>query len=359
MPTIGDLRQRQALPLEAKVSMTKVRIREWYNHFNGDVCVSFSGGKDLTVLAHLVHDMYPGVPLVFVNTGLEYPEIQTFARRIGAEFLRPKMQFSEVVSKYGYPIISKEVSLAIYYARRISKNITVNKSNNDNHWEEIKYGEKSTEYYQRKLLGEKKFVKDGKEISDLFNLNKWLTLCCETSFMISNKCCSVMKKTPIMAYQRKSHLYPILGTLAEESRLREQAWLRHGCNAFESKKKSSQPLSFWTEQDILKYIKTRGLEIASVYGEIVGVDDQGFEYEPLPGVDCKLKCSGCQRTGCIFCAYGQHLVKDETKFQMLARTHPRQYEYCIKGGEMVDGKWQPNKEGLGLGKVLDYIDVKY
>lgn len=121
MPTINDLRQRQALPLRAKVLMTQNRIREWYNHFDGDVYVSFSGGKDSTVLAHLVHDIYPDVPLVFCNTGLEYPEIQSFARKMGAEFIRPKMQFSEVISKYGYPIISKETSEAINGARRLKK----------------------------------------------------------------------------------------------------------------------------------------------------------------------------------------------------------------------------------------------
>ncbi len=119
MPDKEVLRQYQALPLMAKVHMTQARIREWYEHWNGSVYVSFSGGKDSTVLAHLVHEFYPDVPLVFVNTGLEYPEIQAFARKMGAEFIRPKMQFSEVISEYGYPLISKENAEAIYYARRI------------------------------------------------------------------------------------------------------------------------------------------------------------------------------------------------------------------------------------------------
>ena len=123
MPDKSFLRQMQALPLIAKVHMSQARIREWYEHWNGDVCVSFSGGKDSTVLAHLVHEYYPDVPLVFANTGLEYPEIQAFARKMGAEFVRPKMNFSEVISKYGYPIISKENAEAIYYARRIRNSV--------------------------------------------------------------------------------------------------------------------------------------------------------------------------------------------------------------------------------------------
>ena len=113
------LRQLQALPLDAKILMTQQRIREWYDHWFGDVVISFSGGKDSTVLAYLVHNMYPDVPMVFANTGLEYPEIQAFARKMGAEFVRPKMSFSEVISTYGYPIISKEVAEAIHFARRI------------------------------------------------------------------------------------------------------------------------------------------------------------------------------------------------------------------------------------------------
>jgi len=119
LPDKIHLRQMQALPLIAKVHMSQARIREWYYHFNGNVFISFSGGKDSTVLTHVVHEYFPDVPLVFVNTGLEYPEIQAFAKKMGAEFIRPKMQFSEVISKYGYPIISKENAEAIHYARKI------------------------------------------------------------------------------------------------------------------------------------------------------------------------------------------------------------------------------------------------
>jgi hypothetical protein len=57
--------------------------------------------------------------------------------------------------------------------------------------------------------------------------------------------------------------------------------------------------------------------------------------------------------------FGCHLEQSPNRFERLKETHPRQYDYCINGGEEVNGNWQPNKKGLGLGKVLDYIGVKY
>lgn len=126
--TVGDLRQLQALPLRLKIPLTRQRIRDWYDHWDGQVYVSFSGGKDSTVLKHIVDSMYSDVPAVFVNTGLEYPEIQRFVREVKAgkwdcfnadvDILRPEMRFDEVIREYGYPVISKEVSQRIYYAKK-------------------------------------------------------------------------------------------------------------------------------------------------------------------------------------------------------------------------------------------------
>ena len=67
---LWELKQKQCLPLEVKIAMTLRRIREWYEYWDGNVYVSFSGGKDSTVLLHLVRQYYPGVPAVFSDTGL-------------------------------------------------------------------------------------------------------------------------------------------------------------------------------------------------------------------------------------------------------------------------------------------------
>lgn len=112
------LAELQRLPLHRKIGITISRITEWYNAFNGNIYVSLSGGKDSTVLWDIVHKLFPDVPAVFSNTGLEYPEIQQFAKSICTDVVSPKMSFTEVIKTYGYPVISKEVSEAIYYARR-------------------------------------------------------------------------------------------------------------------------------------------------------------------------------------------------------------------------------------------------
>ena len=90
MRTLEDLKMLQALPLDAKVLKTKQRIREWYRTFDGKVYVSFSGGKDSTVLLHIVRELYPEVEAVFVDTGLEYPEIREFVKSVdNVTWVRP------------------------------------------------------------------------------------------------------------------------------------------------------------------------------------------------------------------------------------------------------------------------------
>lgn len=355
--TAEDLKLMQALPLDMKIQLTKDRIRSWVNEYGeSGVYVSFSGGKDSTVLKHIVDQMYGDVPALFVNTGLEYPEIQKFVREVKAgkydcfnsdvEIMRPEMQFRDVIEKYGYPVISKEV------AKKAHDTASARMHGNYN------------SYSERQFNGT--YVsKNGK--TNYFGIEKWKFIL-DAPFSVSHKCCDVMKKRPSKQYEKMSGRKPILGTMAQESKLRYQKWLKNGCNSFETGRQVSQPLSFWTEQDILQYIKKFDVPYCPVYGEIVVdendeniVDGQINVFDLLGDYSeaGNLKTTGCYRTGCIFCMFGCHLEKEPNRFQRLKETHPRQYEYCIGGGEMVDGRWQPNKEGLGLGKVLDYINVPY
>ena len=118
--TIQDLRMRQALPLEIKIRMTESRIRDWVNVYGTDgVYVSFSGGKDSTVLLHIVRNIYPNVKAMFVDIPTQYPELKQFVQTFdNVDITKPKINFFQVCEKYGFPMISKEVSDSIQDARK-------------------------------------------------------------------------------------------------------------------------------------------------------------------------------------------------------------------------------------------------
>ena len=349
--TKEDLKRFQSEPLNAKFQRSFAKIGEWYSRQKRQCYVSFSGGKDSTVLADLCAKwcklINEPLYLVFVNTGLEYPEIrhhvEFFAQwlrdkyeiEVNLEIIRPKMRFDEVIKNYGYPVISKVVGNCVVGAKRKPDG--------------AKY---------KQICGE--YETNGKVSK--FNYGRYKPLL-YVDFNVSDQCCAVMKKAPMKEYCERTGKKPIIATMACESENREMAWLRTGCNAFEGKSPQSKPMSFWTEQDVLEYIKKFEIPIASVYGSVEYAEDPEQMRLEDYGIDCgtdKLKTTGCSRTGCIFCGFGCHLDREPSRFQRLKQTHPRQYEYCIGGGEYDEtGKWIPNKEGLGLGHVFDELNKIY
>lgn len=269
------LQELQSLPLDLKVMLTRQRIREAVSRYGVDgLYVSFSGGKDSTVLLDIVRKDYPDIPAVFIDTGLEYPEIRSFVKIFdNVEWIKPKKNFRQVILDYGYPVISKEVSERVYYAQ---KYLEWYRENGDENEEPTSYSIKKflnmdknekvpdeilvelaqTEGATLRVKQLAGLAKDGDKKSS-FNYNKWLFLMA-APFMISNKCCDVMKKSPAHAYSVETGRIPITAQMAEESRLRKQKWIQNGCNAFNSRKPVSNPLSFWTENDVLQYIVEQG-----------------------------------------------------------------------------------------------------
>lgn len=321
--TIDDLKMRQALPLDVKVRMTQQRVREWVHEFGEDgVYISFSGGKDSTVLLHLVRELYPNIPAVFVDTGLEYPEIRDFVKTFdNVEWLKPKMNFKQVIEKYGYPFISKQISHKVG---------CVMKNPNS------------------------KFARffDGTEKESFYNCEKWKFLL-DAPFKMESKCCDVMKKNPAHQYEKRTKRARITATMASESITRTQKWLRNGCNAFDAKSPVSNPMSFWMEQDVLRYIKDNGIQIASVYGDIVA--ESGDEIDGQMDIadyglaedTRRLRTTRCDRTGCMFCGYGCHLEKSPNRFEMMKETHPKQYDYIMR---------PKDQGGLNYKEVIDWIN---
>lgn len=339
--TQEELKYLQSLPLEVKIEKTRLRIREWVDTYgeNG-VYVSFSGGKDSTVLLDIVRKEYPNVQAVFVNTGLEYPSVRKFAEsKENVVTLRPKMNFREVVTKYGYPVISKEISGKAEEVRR-----------------SIQRGNTNTVRYRQFMGLEKKRNGEPSE----FNCENYKYLL-EAPFLVSDRCCEVMKKTPAHAYHRKTGKRPFIGVMAEESRSRRSKWIINGCNAFNLKNPESNPMSFWTEQDVLTYIHTYNLTIADAYGQVVvkGTEDGQTCINDMLGDyrDCEFVTTGCKRTGCIFCGFG--ITQDKDRFIRLSEQEPKLCDYVMRGGafDETDGMWKPTNDGMGYWFVLEWLNV--
>lgn len=334
MRTNEELKMLQALPLEVKILKTQLRIKEWYEMFSGSVYVSRSGGKDSDVLGDIVKKLYPDVPHVFVNTGLEHDSVRKHGELVADETVKPEMRFDDTILKYGYPIISKEVSQALHEIRNCK-----NKN------------QKSYLSRMQKFNGTK--LNDN-GFKSQFNMEKWKFLL-DAPFKISDKCCNVMKKKPAKSYEKKSGNKAIIGTMTDESRLRKTKWINSGCNSFDNKRKISQPLSFWTEQDILHYIKLNNIEIASAYGDIVYTDDDGMEYDnDTFNLGMKLTTTGESRTGCVFCMFG--ITHDVERFVRLKEREPKKYDYVMRGGKFDDsGMWIP-ENGLGYKFIIDWLN---
>ena len=414
--TLEELQMRQALPLNLKISLTKSRIRGWVNEYGEDgVYVSFSGGKDSTVLLDIVRQTYPNIPAVFVDTGLEYPEIREFVKTFdNVVWLKPKMNFKQVIEKYGYPFISKEVAQTvhdakIYLTKLIEKENTLTdrqtdrqtvpyynaiadltgvdrrKDKNNEALIQLKTGDipskdiiafaenvKDDDLDARTamLLGKyckdwnkhKKGIIETEREKSMFNKEKYKFFL-NADFSISHLCCNVMKKEPAKRYAKETGRHPMTATMASESRLRTQKWLQNGCNGFNLRHPISNPMSFWTDQDVLEYIKTYNIPICSVYGDIVedrsGTDEvegqitisdlAGFEKNTdFDAPKLPLKTTGCKRTGCVFCGFGCHLEKEgEGRFEMLKHTHPQLYDYIMR---------PKDQGGLNYKQVIDWIN---
>lgn len=118
--TITDLHQMQSLPLSAKIQMTQRRIEEWVDRFGEDgVYVSFSGGKDSTVLLDIARKLYHDLKAMFVDVPTQYVELREFVKSFdNVDIVKPKISFMEVCEKYGFPLISKEVSECVSHSKK-------------------------------------------------------------------------------------------------------------------------------------------------------------------------------------------------------------------------------------------------
>lgn len=265
----ADLRRLQRMPYEWKVEHALDVIREFVEHegING-VYVSFSGGKDSLVLLHLVRSIFPDVPAVFANTGIEFPEQVQFVRTFpNVTEVFPIKHFPKIIKEDGIVYPSKEVAMYVNDAKKGSK-----------------YA----------INGFKGLDTKGNENRYKARFKRWAYLL-ECGVKISPVCCELMKEKPLRDYEKQNGRAPIIGTRAEESFRRAVGWMKSGCNSFSNGRAKSTPLSLWVYADVMRYINDNGLELSEMYK------------------------AGMKRTGCMFCPVP--IAHGDTKNVAYAKKH--------------------------------------
>lgn len=316
-------------PYELKPSFSMKRVYEWWNSWNGMVYVSFSGGLDSTVLAYIVcmayekYDLKGTIPLVFSDTGTEFPEVREFVHEytewlkkkfpaldIQLEIIRPKKgwNFKRVCEEKGFPIISKET------AHKIKK---------------LRHGRLSERYRNYLLNGDER----GK-FGVLAKKWKYLVDKSITVFDISHVCCEILKKEPFKRYHKETGRYPFIGVTQDESFMRENQYNHTGCNVYDGKTIKSQPLGFWNKQDVLRFKVEKNIPICSVYGEVLE-NCQGIFY-----------LTGEQRTGCVLCGFGCHLEEEPNRIQRLSMSESPAHRSMYHWGMELKNNGVAYKEAL-------------
>jgi 3'-phosphoadenosine 5'-phosphosulfate sulfotransferase (PAPS reductase)/FAD synthetase len=262
---------------------------------NGKVYASISGGKDSGVMLDIIRRFVDrNVPAVFCNTGNEYPEVVKFVRQTeNLKVIRPDIHIRQIIEKYGFPLIGKEQSQYIRQAKHTN----------------------SEKLRNIRLYGGEKGI--GKISS------RWKFLM-DAPFDISEKCCYFLKKKPFAKFHKETGLYPVIGTMAGESRLRLQKWLKSGCNSFESNMIGSYPMSIWTENDVWTYIRKFRLPYCSIYD------------------------MGIRRTGCMICGFGC-FAKNDNRFYFLKENRPKLYEHFM----------QMANNGISYREALQYCGIDF
>lgn len=289
-----ELKQRQSLPYEMKLRFTEVKVHQYVNE-SGKDCVVQKSGLDSAVLLHFIRKFYPTMPAIYVNTKLENPTVvQAAIETPNCTIIEPDVSFHEVITTHGIPVVSKDVARALSDVQNPTSRNEATRN--------------------LRLTGIKRDGTKGKSGSFLPARYHRLINC---GFRFSDKCCYYLKHKPAERIHKKMDLAPFVGTLAEGSDKRARAYLKTGCNNFDSKWPVSKPLSIWTRQDVYRYALEEGVVYPECYGDIV--------QNPQTGL---FETTGESNTGCEYCLFG--IFRDPARIERLKYTQPARYKYCME-----------------------------
>ena len=280
------------MPYNDKLIWAKEKIIDFLNwcqkENKKEVLVSFSGGKDSTVLLDLVAKVHKEinseiylVPAYAIE--ITFPSTVQFIKSTVEQyqdqypyiknplFVKPIKPWIDILKSKGYPIYSKKISTMLNRLKRSKTKTLLSK---------IAFGiEPSAKY---KISKQRLFLLDSEMTYFIDEQGNRI------NYFFSEKCCDYVKGG--LKHDKRPSF---IGTMANESELRKQSWIKNGCNIYNQNHPMSRPLSIWNTNDIWTYIKENKLNINDAYG-----------YQPSKHNINELRFS---RLGCTACPLGSSL----------------------------------------------------
>lgn len=283
--------------LQALVDTAIDRIKKAYNKTDGKIYLGFSGGKDSTVLAHLIMmaDLPTDIPFLFADTGIELEAIKEFVNNFhygNIIKLKPRKPFAQILKDYGKPCISKVKSESLStYQKHI-----------DDPFSTARARQMITGIRERKgeLLSESTCK------TKLANKHMHF-LHPDTEFKIANKCCQYLKKYPFSDFAKNNDMNGFFsGVRIAEGGARAIQY--KSCTLITNKNNKefvqSMPIYDWSDEDVDNFIKKYNIEISRAYTEY-----------------------GCTRTGCSACPFSKNIQQD---LKVLWDYEPLKYKAMMK-----------------------------
>ncbi len=353
------------MPYSDKLVWAKKKIKEFIRdcekNSEPEITISFSGGKDSTVLLDLVlrvhAEMKSNIPLVMVYaTEVTFPSTIKFVRDTAEKYqkhypllrnvqiVNPKKTWNEILTEKGYPIYSKQISTLL---NRVKRSMT---KNNLTKWF-FGIDQNKTSTTRFRLSKQRLFLLD----DDM--LDKWPKLDEKVdkdmidyfkkyhdTYFFSEKCCDYIKGN-----LKHDNRPSFIGTMTEESQLRRKSWIQQGCNIYKKNKKKSRPLSIWNSKDIWRYIKDNNLDVNIAYG---------FDHNK----DLKDQKLRFNRLGCTSCPYGSWIEQKRIEIAKKKIKNNDNSFLTMNRFEILKAEW-PNLYLSqiiynGMYKILIDMDIK-
>lgn len=364
-----DLVRLTSEPLGMQYQRIIAKVAEAYALTHGDIAICFSGGKDSALIADVYCEWlainnltHVPVRLVWANTTNETAAMKQYIKwfvdwlenkyGVSVELIEVKpannQTFATVMKNEGLPFVSKLVASIL---RKVSKDMEAHGVTYDDvkdlHCANVQCRDALREMNlsDTTVLAFTGWSCNIQDFGREFVLAKrWMPLLdikrvTGENLFFSEKCCSILKKDPM---NRLNYSNIMTGEQATESKVREAAWLQHGCNfTFPDGSVKSKPLGAVSQDAVLYALKFRNTPICTDYGEIVECEKKTSDNR----LQRCLMCTESQRTGCALCGFG--IAKDPKRFVRLQEKEPAKIAFAFK---------PISKGGLGYKETCEYLN---